>query len=94
MGAMKGVILGICPRAQIVDISHEVTPFEIAEGAYLIAQAYRCFPKKTVHVVVVDPGVGTRAAADPDGGRRTVLRGAGQRRAGDGLSRARSTRSG
>ena len=58
-GAMKGVILGICPEAQIVDISHGVTPFEIAEGAYLIAQAWRYFPKKTVHVVVVDPGVGT-----------------------------------
>ena len=59
VGAMKGVILGICPQAQIVDISHEVSPFEIAEGAYLIAQAYRYFPAKTVHVVVVDPGVGT-----------------------------------
>ena len=46
VGAMKGVILGICPQARIVDISHEVTPFEIAEGAYLIAQAYRCFPQK------------------------------------------------
>ena len=59
VGTMKGVILGICPEAQIVDISHEVTPFEIGEGAYLIAQAWRYFPKKTVHVVVVDPGVGT-----------------------------------
>ncbi|HUK16576.1 MAG TPA: SAM-dependent chlorinase/fluorinase [Bryobacteraceae bacterium] len=59
VGAMKGVILGICPLAQIVDISHEVKPFAIQEGAYLIAQAYRYFPKKTVHVVVVDPGVGT-----------------------------------
>src|SRR5438128_6157753 len=58
-GTMKGVILGICPGAQIVDISHEVTPYEIAEGAFVIAQAYRYFPKKTVHVVVVDPGVGT-----------------------------------
>jgi S-adenosylmethionine hydrolase len=58
-GTMKGVILGICPAAQIVDISHGVTPFEIAEAAYLIAQAWRYFPKKTVHVVVVDPGVGT-----------------------------------
>jgi len=58
-GAMKGVILSICPRAQIVDICHDLTPFEIAEGAYTIAQAYDCFPKKTVHVVVVDPGVGT-----------------------------------
>jgi S-adenosylmethionine hydrolase len=59
VGTMKGVILGICPQARIVDISHGVTPFEIGEGAYLIAQAYRYFPKKTVHVVVVDPGVGT-----------------------------------
>jgi S-adenosylmethionine hydrolase len=59
VGTMKGVILGICPQAQIVDISHGVTPFEISEGAYLIAQAWRHFPRKTVHVVVVDPGVGT-----------------------------------
>jgi hypothetical protein len=59
VGVMKGVILGICPRAQIVDISHQVKPFDIAEAAYLIAQAYREFPRKTVHVVVVDPGVGT-----------------------------------
>ncbi|MGP8244288.1 MAG: S-adenosyl-l-methionine hydroxide adenosyltransferase family protein [Bryobacteraceae bacterium] len=59
VGTMKGVILGICPRARIVDISHEVKPFEIAEGAYLVAQAYRYFPPKTVHVVVVDPGVGS-----------------------------------
>ncbi len=59
VGTMKGVILGICPQARIVDISHQVSPFEIAEGAYLVAQAYRYFPRKTVHVVVVDPGVGT-----------------------------------
>jgi S-adenosylmethionine hydrolase len=59
VAAMKGVILGICPQAQIVDIGHQVSPFEIAEGAYLISQAYSCFPKKTVHVVVVDPGVGS-----------------------------------
>jgi S-adenosylmethionine hydrolase len=59
VGTMKGVILGICPRARIVDISHEVKPYQIAEGAYLVAQAYRYFPAKTVHVVVVDPGVGS-----------------------------------
>lgn len=57
--AMKGVIYSICPRARIVDISHEVTPFAISEGAYLIAQAYACFPPQTVHVAVVDPGVGS-----------------------------------
>jgi len=59
VGAMKGVILGICPRAQIVDISHQVTPYAIGEGAFLIAQAYGAFPRGTVHVVVVDPGVGS-----------------------------------
>jgi S-adenosylmethionine hydrolase len=58
-GAMKGVILGICPEAQIVDISHDVGAFGVSEGAYLVAQAYRYFPRGTVHVVVVDPGVGT-----------------------------------
>jgi S-adenosyl-L-methionine hydrolase (adenosine-forming) len=59
VGAMKGVILGICPRAQIVDVTHEIGAYQISEGAFAIAQAYRCFPKGTVHVVVVDPGVGT-----------------------------------
>jgi S-adenosylmethionine hydrolase len=59
VGAMKGVILGICPQAQIVDISHQIGAYEITEGAYVIAQAHRVFPKKTVHVVVVDPGVGS-----------------------------------
>lgn len=58
-GTMKGVILSICPTAQIVDITHEVQPFEIPDGAFTIAQAYSYFPKKTIHVVVVDPGVGS-----------------------------------
>ena len=59
VGTMKGVILNIFPRANIVDITHDVAPFEINEGAFVIAQAYRYFPKKTVHVIVVDPGVGS-----------------------------------
>jgi S-adenosylmethionine hydrolase len=59
VGAMKGVILGIQPAAQLIDISHGVQPYDIADGAFTIAQAYRYFPKKTVHVVVVDPGVGS-----------------------------------
>jgi S-adenosylmethionine hydrolase len=59
VGTMKGVILGICPQARLVDISHQVPPFAIAEGAYLIAQTYRYFPKGTVHLIVVDPGVGS-----------------------------------
>ena len=58
-GVMKGVILGIAPQARIVDITHEVQPFEVADGGFTIAQAYRYFPKKTIHVVVVDPGVGS-----------------------------------
>src|SRR5271154_4037987 len=58
-GTMKGVVLGIAPTARIVDITHEVQQFEVTDGAYTIAQAYRYFPKKTIHVVVVDPGVGS-----------------------------------
>jgi S-adenosylmethionine hydrolase len=59
VGVMKGVILGILPAARIVDLSHQVNPYETAEAAFLIAQAYSYFPKKTVHVLVIDPGVGT-----------------------------------
>ncbi len=59
VAAMKGVILGICPQAELVDISHEITPFSIAEGAYTLAQAWKCFPKGTIHLAVVDPGVGS-----------------------------------
>lgn len=59
VGVMKGVILGIHPPARIVDITHEVQPFEIPDGAFTIAQAYKYFPKKTIHVIVVDPGVGS-----------------------------------
>ncbi len=58
-GTMKGVILGIHPSAQIVDITHQVQPFEVSDGAFTIAQASPYFPKKTIHVVVVDPGVGS-----------------------------------
>jgi S-adenosylmethionine hydrolase len=58
-GVMKGVILSIAPRATIVDITHGIPPFAIRESAFAVAEAYRWFPKKTVHVVVVDPGVGT-----------------------------------
>ncbi|RPI11736.1 MAG: hypothetical protein EHM65_06815 [Acidobacteriales bacterium] len=57
--AMKGVILGIEPRARIVDITHDIAPFAITEAAFVLAEAARCFPPETVHVVVVDPGVGT-----------------------------------
>lgn len=58
-GTLKGVIFRICPSAEVVDITHDISPFCIPEGAFVLAQAYRYFPRGTVHVVVVDPGVGT-----------------------------------
>jgi S-adenosylmethionine hydrolase len=58
-GAMKGILVGICPDAQMVDISHEIAPYAIAEAAFTLAQAWKCFPEGTVHVVVVAPGVGS-----------------------------------
>jgi len=57
--AMKGVLLSRCPKAQIVDITHDVPAHDVVAGAFLLDQAARCFPPGTVHVVVVDPGVGT-----------------------------------
>jgi S-adenosyl-L-methionine hydrolase (adenosine-forming) len=59
VGTMKGVILEVAPEAQIVDISHAVQPFDILDGALAISQAYHYFPSGTVHMVIVDPGVGT-----------------------------------
>ena len=56
---MKGVILNINPAAQIVDISHAMPSYDLLGGALTIAAAYSYFPPGTVHVVVVDPGVGT-----------------------------------
>jgi S-adenosylmethionine hydrolase len=59
VAAMKGVILSRAPRAVIVDVSHEVAPHAVTEGAFVLDEAWRTFPKKTVHVCVVDPGVGS-----------------------------------
>lgn len=59
VGTMKGVILNICPEAEIVDISHAVQAFDVLDGALAIAQSYSQFPAGTVHIVVVDPGVGS-----------------------------------
>lgn len=59
VGTMKGVILAVAPRAALVDITHEIAPQNVTEAAFVIAQAWRYFPKKTIHVVVVDPGVGS-----------------------------------
>ena len=59
VGAMKGVIYSICPGANVVDITHEVPPQDLLQGAFLLSAAWRFFPSGTIHVAVVDPGVGT-----------------------------------
>lgn len=59
VGTMKGVILNIAPDAEIVDICHSVQAFDILDGALALAQSYAYFPARTVHLVVVDPGVGS-----------------------------------
>ncbi|MFN3395936.1 MAG: S-adenosyl-l-methionine hydroxide adenosyltransferase family protein [Thermodesulfovibrionales bacterium] len=64
-GIMKGIILGINPDARIVDITHEIERYNIREAALTIAMSYNDFPSRTIHVVVVDPGVG--------GSRRPIL---------------------
>ena len=59
VASMKGVILTINPQATIVDLSHHVTPHSVEDAAYLLKSCYRYFPEDTVHVAVVDPGVGS-----------------------------------
>jgi len=65
VGIMKGVILAINPEAKLVDLTHEVESFDVLEGALTLAQSYGYFPHGTIHLVVVDPGVGSE--------RRSVL---------------------
>jgi S-adenosylmethionine hydrolase len=62
VGVMKGVILSVNSSAKIIDISHAVDPQDLIEAAYLIKSCYRYFPEHTVHIVVVDPGVGSDRA--------------------------------
>jgi S-adenosylmethionine hydrolase len=59
VGTLKGVILKINPDAKIIDINHSVLPFDVLDGALSVAASYRYFPPRTIHVVIVDPGVGT-----------------------------------
>ena len=59
-GVLKGVILKILPSATIIDISHQVVAMDLLDGALTIGNAYSYFPPRTVHLVVVDPGVGTQ----------------------------------
>lgn len=60
VGTLKGVIWSICPGAQIADISHNISPQNILEGAFALWRAYSFFPSGAVHIAVVDPGVGTK----------------------------------
>ena len=59
VGVMKGVIAGIAPDAGVIDLTHSIPPFDVVQAAHRLFQAYRYFPKGTIHVVVVDPGVGS-----------------------------------
>lgn len=59
VGSVKGTILSACPSANIVDISHSVASHDLLEGAFTLLCSYSCFPARTIHLVVVDPGVGS-----------------------------------
>ena len=59
VGQMKGAILALAPDAHVVDLTHEVPPHDVEAGAYLLETGVDAFPRGTIHVAVVDPGVGT-----------------------------------
>lgn len=63
VGVMKGVILGINPNVTLVDITHEIEPQNIAQGAFVLANAVPYFPPNTIHLIIVDPGVGSTRRA-------------------------------
>jgi S-adenosyl-L-methionine hydrolase (adenosine-forming) len=63
VGAVKGVMLSLNPDLMIVDISHQIPPQDIFTGAFTLGQAYSCFPSGSIHLAVVDPGVGTARKA-------------------------------
>jgi len=63
VGEMKGVLLSLAPDAVVVDITHDISPQDIDHARLTLARVWRRFPKDTVHVVVVDPGVGSARAA-------------------------------
>ncbi len=63
VGTLKGVILSICPEARIIDLSHGIEPQNVAQAALLLETSYAVFPKGSIFVCVVDPGVGTKRKA-------------------------------
>jgi S-adenosylmethionine hydrolase len=58
-GTMKAVMIGICPDLTLLDITHDITPHDVMEGALQLAASYRFFPAGTIFVAIVDPGVGS-----------------------------------
>ncbi|MBE0656545.1 MAG: SAM-dependent chlorinase/fluorinase [Bryobacteraceae bacterium] len=62
-GVMKGVIASIAPEVSVVDITHDILPQQVKQGRWVLGQSWRWFPRGTVHVAVVDPGVGTERRA-------------------------------
>jgi S-adenosylmethionine hydrolase len=58
-GTMKGVVIGLCPDVTLIDITHDVTPHDVVEGALQLAASYRFFPPGTIFLAIVDPGVGS-----------------------------------
>jgi S-adenosylmethionine hydrolase len=88
VGAMKGVLLGIAPSVQVVDVTHDIEPQDVAHAAFTLQQILYAYPRDTVHVVVVDPGVGSdrriilgryagRYVIAPDNGLVTFVHGDG-----------------
>lgn len=63
VGVMKGVIAGICPEAKLIDLSHSIPPQDVAAARFALLSAYPYFPEGTIHLCVVDPGVGTNRRA-------------------------------
>src|SRR5690349_15104656 len=63
VGEMKGVLLSLVPEAQLVDITHDIPPQDVERARLTLARIWRRFPPGTVHVVVVDPGVGSSRGA-------------------------------
>jgi len=59
VASMKGIVLNINPKVNIIDIAHNITPFSIIEAAYVIKSTYSLYPKNTIFIIVVDPGVGS-----------------------------------
>jgi S-adenosyl-L-methionine hydrolase (adenosine-forming) len=96
---MKGIILGINPAATVVDVTHAIRPQDIRQAAFILAEAYSFFPPRTIHLAIVDPGVGTERRAiilrtpradfvAPDNGILSyVLQEHGAAPAADGLAR-------